>query len=215
VCADSAPTLTTASLRPAFESVYPCSDRHRIRVRPARPANRLFEILAPVSREDVLCGAVSSHARRWGALSRPNGGLLLRVPLRGHPPSFPGPVSHNSAAAGGRRRGRRSTLSQLPTREDSHQERSEESKIPSRARATSHLFVSNHGAASNEIWAGEGGAGVLVAALQSEREEETRDRAERGSAVRGSDQASVAAKRTPTPTDRAMDFSSNRLAAEN
>jgi len=39
--------------------------------------------------------------------------------------------------------------------------------------------------------------GVLVAALQSEREEETRDRAERGSAVRGSDQASVAAERTP------------------
>ena len=32
------------------------------------------------------------------------------------------------------------------------------------------------------------------AALQSEREEETRDRAERGSAVRGSDQASVAAE---------------------
>src|SRR2546423_11115622 len=31
----------------------------------------------------------------------------------------------------------------------------------------------------------------------SEREEETRDRAERGSAVRGSDQASVALKRTP------------------
>ena len=39
--------------------------------------------------------------------------------------------------------------------------------------------------------------GVLVAASQSEREEETRDRAERGSAVRGSDQASVAAKRIP------------------
>jgi hypothetical protein len=39
--------------------------------------------------------------------------------------------------------------------------------------------------------------GVLVAAFQSEREEETRDRAERGSAVRGSDQASVAAKRNP------------------
>src|SRR5882762_3909498 len=35
--------------------------------------------------EGVLCGAVSSHARRWGALARPNGGLLLRVPLRGHP----------------------------------------------------------------------------------------------------------------------------------
>jgi hypothetical protein len=40
--------------------------------------------------------------------------------------------------------------------------------------------------------------GVLVAAFQSEREEETRDRAERGSAVRGSDQASVAPKRTPS-----------------
>jgi hypothetical protein len=39
--------------------------------------------------------------------------------------------------------------------------------------------------------------GVLVAAFQSEREEETRDRAERGSVVRGSDQVSVAAKRAP------------------
>jgi len=39
--------------------------------------------------------------------------------------------------------------------------------------------------------------GVLVAAFQSEREEETRDRAERGSVVGGSDQASVAAKRIP------------------
>src|SRR6266850_901150 len=35
--------------------------------------------------EGVLCGAVSSHARRWGARARPNGGLLLRVPLRGLP----------------------------------------------------------------------------------------------------------------------------------
>ena len=48
----------------------------------------------------------------------------------------------------------------------------------------------------------EGGRGVLAGALQSEREEETRDRAERGSAVRGSDQASVALERTPRPTDR-------------
>ncbi len=32
---------------------------------------------------------MSSHARRWGALARPNGGLLLRVPLRGHRASFP------------------------------------------------------------------------------------------------------------------------------
>jgi len=40
--------------------------------------------------------------------------------------------------------------------------------------------------------------GVRVAALQSDREEETRDRAERGSAVRGSDQASVAAEGTPS-----------------
>jgi hypothetical protein len=32
----------------------------------------------------VLCGAVSSNAHRWGALSRPSGGLFLRVPLRGH-----------------------------------------------------------------------------------------------------------------------------------
>jgi len=39
--------------------------------------------------------------------------------------------------------------------------------------------------------------GVPVTAFQSEREEETRDRAERGSAVRGSDQASVAAKGIP------------------
>jgi hypothetical protein len=41
--------------------------------------------------------------------------------------------------------------------------------------------------------------GVLVAAFQSEREEKTRDRAERGSAVRGFDQASVAAKQDPPP----------------
>ena len=47
-----------------------------------------------------------------------------------------------------------------------------------------------------------GGEGVLVGAFQSEREEETRDRAERGSAVRGSDQASVAPKRIPSPTIR-------------
>jgi hypothetical protein len=39
--------------------------------------------------------------------------------------------------------------------------------------------------------------GVLVASFQSEREEETRERAERASVVRGSDQASVATKRTP------------------
>ena len=48
---------------------------------------------------------------------------------------------------------------------------------------------------------GKEGEGVLVAAFQSEREEETRDRAERGSAVRGFDQASVAAKQDPLPTD--------------
>jgi hypothetical protein len=47
-----------------------------------------------------------------------------------------------------------------------------------------------------EICVGEA-RGVLAGAFQSEREEETRDRAERGSAVRGSDQASVAPKRTP------------------
>jgi hypothetical protein len=68
-------------------------------------------------------------------------------------------------------------------------------------------LVTDRDAAANEILPGEGGAGVLVGALQSEREEETRDRAERGSVVRGSDQASVAPKRTPTPTDRAMDSS--------
>jgi hypothetical protein len=39
--------------------------------------------------------------------------------------------------------------------------------------------------------------GFLVGAFQREREEETRDRAERGSAVGGSDQASVAPKRIP------------------
>jgi len=37
---------------------------------------------------------------------------------------------------------------------------------------------------------------VLLRRLQSERVKETRDRAERGSVVRGSDQASVAPKRT-------------------
>src|SRR5882672_4725733 len=42
----------------------------------------------------------------------------------------------------------------------------------------------------------EGGRGPRRR-LQSEREEETRDRAERGSAVRGSDQASVAAEEDP------------------
>src|SRR5712671_4804787 len=47
---------------------------------------------------------------------------------------------------------------------------------------------------------------VLVAAFQSEREEETRDRAERGSAVRGSDQASVAAKRNPPPRPEPRSF---------
>jgi len=49
---------------------------------------------------------------------------------------------------------------------------------------------------------GKEGEGVLVGASQSEREEETRDRAERGSVVRGSDQASVAPKRIPSPDDR-------------
>jgi hypothetical protein len=51
--------------------------------------------------------------------------------------------------------------------------------------------------------------GVLVGAFQSEREEETRDRAERGSVVRGSDQASAGArvsgqgpKRTPLADPR-------------
>jgi hypothetical protein len=44
--------------------------------------------------------------------------------------------------------------------------------------------------------------GVLVGAFQSEREEETRDRAERGSVVRGSDQASVAPKRIPLADPR-------------
>jgi hypothetical protein len=51
----------------------------------ARGRDVCSEILARSGGEDVLCGAVSSHARRWGALARPNDGLLLRVPLRGHP----------------------------------------------------------------------------------------------------------------------------------
>src|SRR5258706_10401008 len=55
---------------------------------PARSSSFLFSLRLGsrlVVGEGVLCGAVSSHARRWGALARPNGGLLLRVPLRGHP----------------------------------------------------------------------------------------------------------------------------------
>src|SRR5712671_5129782 len=55
---------------------------------------------------------------------------------------------------------------------------------------------------------------VLVAAFQSERGEETRDRAERGSAVRGSDQASVAAKRNPPPRPEPRSLGPNKLAAE-
>src|SRR5258706_15351945 len=46
--------------------------------------SRRLESLVVVG-EGVLCGAVSSHARRLGALARPNDGLFLRVPLRGHP----------------------------------------------------------------------------------------------------------------------------------
>src|SRR5512132_110887 len=56
--------------------------------------------------------------------------------------------------------------------------------------------------------------GVLVAAFQSEREEETRDRAERGSVVRGSDQASVAAKRIPR-LDPRKNLSEARRRREN
>src|SRR6266404_6024048 len=59
---------------------------------PARSSSFLFSLrLASllVVGEGVLCGAVSSHARRWGALARPNSGLLLRVPLRGCRASFP------------------------------------------------------------------------------------------------------------------------------
>ena len=60
--------------------------------------------------------------------------------------------------------------------------------------------------------------GSSEAAFQNEREEETRDRAERGSAVRGSDQASVAAEEDPlrlTGNDLAggSRHSSNRLVA--
>ncbi len=90
-----------------------------------------------------------------------------------------------------------------------------ESKPPPRGRATAWSFLSRTATPLRRRSRRKGGAGVLVGALQSEREEETRDRAERGSAVRGSDQASVALKRTPTPTDRAMDSRSNRLKAEN
>jgi len=54
--------------------------------------------------------------------------------------------------------------------------------------------------------------GVLVGASQSEREEETRDGAERGSAVRGSDQASVAPERNPLPTDQRDDLDDAALA---
>jgi len=51
--------------------------------------------------------------------------------------------------------------------------------------------------------------------LQSEREEETRDRAERGSVVSGSDQASVAPKRIPARlTSAAISITRNR-GAEN
>src|SRR5712671_7963968 len=55
---------------------------------------------------------------------------------------------------------------------------------------------------------------VLVAASQSEREEETRDRAERGSAVRGSDQASVAAKQDPPPRPEPRSLGPNKLEAK-
>jgi hypothetical protein len=44
--------------------------------------------------------------------------------------------------------------------------------------------------------------GVLAGEFQSERVEKTRDRAERGSAVRGFDQASVEPKRTPLADPR-------------
>jgi hypothetical protein len=54
--------------------------------------------------------------------------------------------------------------------------------------------------------------GVVAGAFQSEREEETRDRAERGSAVRGSDQASVAPKRIPSPT-KSRDVSRSEATA--
>src|SRR5947208_5594418 len=50
----------------------------------------------------------------------------------------------------------------------------------------------------------KGGEGVLAGAFQSEREEKTRDRAERGSAVRGFDQASVAPEQDIPRRPRAM-----------
>jgi hypothetical protein len=64
---------------------------------------------------------------------------------------------------------------------------------------THRLSIEIHNCARNCRPSGKEGEGVLVGALQSEREEETRDRAERGSAVRGSAQASVAPERMPSP----------------
>ena len=71
---------------------------------------------------------------------------------------------------------------------------------PSARERTEVLSHTNCGAKRRCSYdlSGKAGEGVLVGALQSEREEETRDRAERGSVVRGSDQASVAPKRTPS-----------------
>ena len=72
-------------------------------------------------------------------------------------------------------------------------------------------FVAALGVARATDPCGKEGEGVLVGAFQSEREEETRDRAERGSAVRGSDQASVAAEGNPL---RPTDYDPNELSAE-
>jgi len=78
--------------------------------------------------------------------------------------------------------------------------RGERRKRPAGPRAKTALCHASRAEGAHSYRSLQGGEGVLAGALQSEREEETRDRAERGSAVRGSDQASVAPERTPSPT---------------
>jgi len=113
---------------------------------------RSFVISVPVSREDVLCRAVSSHARRLGAHARPNGGLLLRVPLRGHPPSFP-----DRLLTLGRRRRPQSWAKVIARNRSRDRTRTGmaqriENAAPNRATARSSL-VTDRDAAANEIYA--------------------------------------------------------------
>ena len=103
--------------------------------------------------------------------ARPNGGLLLRVPLRGHPPSFPGLVSDNSrppqAAAFV---GAGSTFATIRAgRLEPRLAWRIETAAPS--RATSLLLVSSRRRRFDKISPGREARG----SLQSEREEETRD----------------------------------------